>query len=460
MERISTANPELDQILGGGFPARSIHIVMGPPGSGKTILAEQLVFVRPAGERPALYLTTISEPAAKFVAFLQQYTFADPSRIGQQVIYESLAPEALANPERIHEVLLRLIQQHRPSIVVIDSFKALSDVQPSLAAWRGVLYELAGLLSAYDSTSFWVGEYSPAMASELPEFAVADGIIEMTREQQGSSDVRRLRVVKLRGSDFLDGYHTFQITAAGLKVFPRLVTPVTVGDYRPRAERLRSGIDGLDEMIEQGWLRGTSTLVIGPSGAGKTMLGLHFLREGVRNGEPGLLVGFQENPTQLARIMSSIGWDPGELLGPDRLEMFYSSPVEMPIDTIVWEMFARVRANGVRRVVIDSISDIEANARDPVRSRDYLYAITQRFAFANVTSMFTLARPTTPYGGPSAAQELLNLSDNMLLLDLELGADLERRIRISKSRGSAHDGRRRRLQISAQGIRVVAVPTT
>lgn len=456
MKRISTGNAELDQILCGGFPAHAIHIVMGPPGSGKTILVEQLVFARPADERPALYLTTLSEPYAKFIAFLQQYRFADTGRIGQQVIFENIAEEVSARPERIHELVLRLIQAHRPGVLVIDSLKALSDLQTSIPGWRRVLHELAGLLSAYDTTTFWVGEYPAEMMSCSPEFAVADGIVELTREQHGSADVRRLRVVKLRGSDFSDGYHAFQISAAGLQVFPRLVTPAIPGTYLPAAERLRSGIGGLDEMIEQGWLRGTTTLVVGSSGAGKTMLSLHFLREGVLNGEAGLLVGFQENPTQLSRIMRSIGWDPADLVAPGKLDVFYTSPVEMPIDALVWEIFARVQALGVRRVVIDSISDIEINARDPVRSRDYLYAITQRFALGNVTSMYTLAGNSTLNLGRPGLQEVLNLSDNILSIDLELGVELQRSIRIVKTRGSAHDGHVHRLVIGAQGIFVEA----
>jgi circadian clock protein KaiC len=321
MERIGSGIPQLDDLLGGGFPARAIHLVMGPPGSGKTILVEQVAFAAPSTDRPVLYVTTLSEPASKFITFLQEHTFANAELIGERLIYENIAEEAAASPERIHEQILRLIQEHRPSIVIIDSFKALSDLQSSMATWRRVLYELAGLLSAFDTTTFWVGEYSADMVSKLPEFAVADGIVELTRAQHGTSDERRFRVVKLRGSGFRDGYHCFRITPGGLEIFPRLVSPTVVHSYHPAAERLKSGILGLDEMIEQGWLRGSSTLVAGPSGSGKTMLGLHFLHEGVRGGEATLLVTFQENPTQLARIMKSIGWDPDELLAPGRLEV-------------------------------------------------------------------------------------------------------------------------------------------
>src|SRR5688572_29681421 len=100
-------------------------------------------------------------------------------------------------------------------------------------------------------------------------------------------------------------------------------------------------------MIESGWLRGTSTLVAGPSGAGKTVLGLHFLRHGALEGEPGLLVNFQESPTQLARAMLGLGWDLEPLRRPDRLDVLYTSPVELQMDTIVEELLRRVQANGV-----------------------------------------------------------------------------------------------------------------
>src|SRR5690606_12355134 len=133
------------------------------------------------------------------------------------------------------------------------------------------------------------------------EFAIADGIIELERIQRGSRDKRYLRVAKLRGSDFLDGNHAFRIAADGLHVFPRYLTPSAAPDYQPIRERLQTGIAELDAMVQEGWLRGTTTLIQGPSGAGKSMIALHFLRQGAMDGEPTLLVNFQENPAQLRR---------------------------------------------------------------------------------------------------------------------------------------------------------------
>lgn len=454
MERISTGNPNIDSILVGGFPSNSINIVMGEPGTGKTLFMEQLAFANAADpQRPVLYVTTLSEPLSKIITYLQESTFADLSLVGTAVLYEDLTAAVSAAPESLAELIMGLIQQHRPGVLIIDSFKALAELIVERATWRRVLSDVAGLLSAYNVTTFWVGEYTLEMVTKQPEFAVADGIVDLKREQHGTRDDRYLRVVKLRGSNFLDGYHAFEITAGGLEVFPRLLTPPVPVGYEPVAERLSSGIDGLDRMIETGWLRGTSTLVTGQSGSGKTVLALHFLRKGVQEDEPGLLVSFEESPIQLARIMRSFGWEPEQLMGSGKLDVLYTSPVELQIDTIISQLFERIERHNIRRVVIDGLAELESGARDPVRFRDYLYAMTQCFAARNVTSMLTLeAHPQYPMG--IAGRALAPLSDNTLSLEMSVESELKRYIRILKSRGSAHDGRRCHLRITSEGVGV------
>ena len=449
MDRLGTGNPQLDSILHGGFPRGSINVVAGSPGSGKTILAQQLAFANARTDRPVLYLSTLSEPLAKLLGYLQQMAFADIELIGSGVIYDSLSEDLKDTPERLPARMLELIQQHRPGVIVIDSFKALADLMPDPQVARRGIFELASLLTAYDTTSFWVGEYCAGAEDGRLEFSIADGIVELSREQTGSRDERFLRIAKLRGSAFRSGSHAFDITGAGIRVYPRLLGPP--GDsYELATERLQSGIQGLDEMIEAGWLRGTSTLVAGPSGAGKTMLGLHFLRQGVEDGEPGLLVNFQENHAQLRRVMRSLGWDPENIVRPGRLDVLYSSPIELKIDSIVEELFRRIEEHGVRRIVLDALADLERSAADSRRFRDYMYALTQHFAARGVTAM--LALEAEPQDRFSQGNEVEFMSDNIVLLSMELGTELRRTIRITKSRGSAHDGRGHVLQITGGGI--------
>lgn len=454
MLRIRTGNPQLDAILHGGFPAGSINLVTGGPGTGKTILVEQLVFANLDEDRPAVYMTTLSEPFEKFIAYLQEKSFFDPLRIGRALVYEPIAPELLDAPEKLDEALLDLLQRHRPHLLVIDSFKALGDLMPGLPAWRRTLSRSAGVLGAYDVTTFLVGEYEAGASAHLPEFAVADGILELVREQTGARDDRYLRVAKLRGSGFLDGCHAFRIGPGGLQIFPRLTTPTVSPDYHPRDERTSTGVSGLDAMLDGGPMRGTSTLVLGPAGAGKSILGLHFLREGVERGEPGLLVALQENPQQIARTMRSLGLRPDELLVPGKLDLFYTSPVELQIDTIVTEMYQRIRERGVRRVVIDAANDLERSARDPLRFRDYMYALYQHFAVGDVTALLLLETPMARETWHSREPSISYMSDNVLLLGMDLGPDIRRTIRVVKSRGTAHHGRERPLEITARGLAV------
>jgi len=455
LERLSTGNDQLDRVLAGGFPRHSVNIVMGLPGTGKTLLAEQLAFANATVERPALYLTTLSEPLTKVVSYLQEMSFADVGRIGSEVLYESLVEVLRDNPQALVDRVAELVQQHRPGVVVIDSFKAVMELMRDPLHWRNLVFDLAALLGAYELTAIWVGEYPGDAVASLPEFAVADGILELQRRQVGSRDERFLQVVKLRGSGFRDGRHAFRIDRGGIKVFPRLVGPSVARLYASIDERLQSGIQGLDAMIETGWLRGTSTLVAGPSGAGKTMLGLHFLRRGVNDGEPGLHVTFQETPTQLRRVMTNLGWETEEMLQEGRLDVLHSSPVELQVDSVIEEIFRRIDRNGVQRVVVDALGDIEKAAADPNRFSDYVYALTQELASRRITSMLTVEAPGSPVAGEvMTGKDVSYMSDNILLLAMDLSSELTRGVRIIKTRGSAHDGRLHPLRIGRFGMAV------
>ena len=454
MERLKTGSAEVDEILGGGFPRNAIHIIMGAPGTGKTILAEQLCFANAARDRPVLYLATFSEPLQKLVGFLQEFSFAHPEKLGTEIIYEYVGEDVLTSPQRVTERVEELLTLHRPKIIVIDSFKALADLMPDRSAWRRSLDAIAGMLSAYNTTTFWVGEYTSEMISDLPEFAVADGIVDLARIERGARDERFLRVLKLRGSGFLAGNHAVHLSSRGIEAFHRFITPAAPPDYRPVIERLKSGISHLDDMIATGWLRGTATLVAGPSGAGKTSLGLHFLRAGVDEGEPGLLASFQENPTQLIRVMTHFGWSTKQVLGPGKLDHFYTSPVELQIDTVAHEIVRRIDTHGVKRVVIDAVSDLQKGASDPLRYRDFLYSLAQMFAARNVTSMLLIETAGVFPGHGLTGYEVSFISDNILLLEMLLEDKLTRTIRVLKSRGSEHDGRRHALSITQSGVAV------
>jgi circadian clock protein KaiC len=455
VSRMTSGNSEADHILGGGFPVNSINIIMGHPGSGKTIFAEQLIFENATEDRPILYFTTLSEPLAKVVRYLQGFRFFDESKLGTQVIYDEVGGLLAADgPAALIPLLREAIQTHSPKIIVIDSFKAVHDLIASAGERRRMVYELTALLTAYGTTAFLLGEYTEDDILLYPEFAVADGIVEMSRRRLGNRDERYFRVYKLRGSRYLEGAHAFRITEGGLDIYPRLVSPTIPEGYEPSAERVSTGVTGLDAMLDGGVWRGTTTLLAGPSGAGKTTIGLQFALEGARLGEPTLYMNFQENPSQLMRTIRNLGMD-YEAAVAGGLDLVYASPVELQIDSIIVDMFRRIQQRGIRRLVIDAVGDLASAASDPQRLHDYLYSLTQHFAVSKITSILNVETMGNAISGPGILNAMSYLSDNVLLLTVDGEERTRRSLRVLKTRGSAHDTRVREVEITAAGLAVL-----
>jgi circadian clock protein KaiC len=454
--RITTGNPQADEILGGGFPANSINILMGQPGTGKTIFAEQLLFHNAQGDRPLLYVTTLSEPMTKVVSYVQRFDFFDPGRLGNEIQYEDLgAALSERGPAALTDWLNDAIKTRSPKVVVIDSFRAIHDLAMSTDDTRRFISNIAGMLSAYDVTAFLLGEYTHDDIRTFPEFAVADAIVELARQSRSSRDERFMRVLKLRGSAYREGQHAFRITAGGLELYPRLVAPREPEKYVSSVDRIPTGVHGLDDILGGGLLTGSTTLVIGMTGAGKTTLALQFALEGVKRGEQTLYVNFQENPAQLRRAIANLGGDP-EAMQRQGLQLLYASPVELQIDSIVVEIFEAIKSGTIKRLVIDAVGDLAAAASDSQRLHDYLYSLIQHFAARGVTTMLTL-ESGEGFTGSSLAhdQRFSYMSDNLIYLAWSTEKVGHRTIRVVKMRGSAHDRDIREFEIGAKGARIL-----
>lgn len=457
VERITSGNAEVNEILCGGFPKNSINMIMGHPGTGKTIFAEQLMFDNAGGDRPTLYISTLSEPVGKMIRYLQSFCFYDESKIGEQVIYDDIGPLVTkVGISALNQRIEKAIHEQSPKLIVIDSFKALHDVSKSISEMRNLLYEFTSMVTAYDTTVFLIGEYTAEQSRTFPEFATADGIIELLRSTQGTRDERFLRVLKLRGSSYLEGSHAFKISHKGLEVFPRLVTPEVPKKFALVEKRVTTGVEGLDSLLHGGFWEGSTTLLAGPTGAGKTTFSLQFVIDGVQKGIPGLFVNFEENPTQLERTIRGLGADV-EKLKADGLHLLYASPVELQMDSIIVSMFARIEELGIKRIVIDAIGDLITTASDPQRLHDYIYALTQHFAVKGVTSVVTFETlgGLTDFGfKTSGGGRFSYMADNIILLRADVTDKITRTCSILKERASSHDLRVNEFEITDKGVRI------
>jgi circadian clock protein KaiC len=449
-DRLQSGHGRLDQILDGGLPGNAINLIIGVPGSGKTILTQQYVFNNATAERPALYLSTVSEPFDKIIRYGQSLEFFDISAIGQRVIYEDLGrtlqESGLAGVLTAIDAFLKDI---RPGLVVIDSFKALHAFSSDEGEFRRFLHELAGRLTATAASTFWVGEYTREQAQMAAEFAVADAIISLGTKRSGERELRVLQVLKLRGSSFASGEHAYRISKWGLDVFPRLADPQHSTVYSLDGERQSTGIPALDQILRDGYWPGAATLVCGPSGIGKTLMALHFIFHGARLGQPGVIASFQENQTQLGRIVKSFGWD----LDDAGVHLLSRSPVDMYLDEWVYELLDLIDRTGAKRVMIDSLADLMLGTADPQRFREWMYSLIQRCTRLGVSLMMTMEIPELFEVRRVSENGMSHLSDNVVLLQyVQEGPRLSRALTVLKTRASHHTPTVHRFEIGEGGL--------
>jgi circadian clock protein KaiC len=450
IRRLHSGHARLDNVLEGGLPADAINLVIGAPGSGKTILCQQYVYQNATPERPAVYFSTVSEPFDKVLRYGQELSFFKAEMVGTAVFYEDLG--AVLHKDGLSGALARIdqvLRERRPGLLVIDSFKALNVFSADEGEFRRFLHDLAGRLSALAVSSFWTGEFSRAEETSGPEFAVADAIISLGTRKSMSRESRVLEVLKLRGSGFASGEHGYRLSANGIDVFPRLADDLDATPYPINADRTGTGLAALDELLAEGYWPGSSTLIAGPAGVGKTLMGMHYIFSGANQGEPGIIATLQENHTQLERIVSGFGWS----LDTPGVEMISSSPVDIGIDEWIYMVMDRVRAIGARRLFIDSLSDLLVAADDEVRFREWMYSLIQRCSRSQVSLMMTLEVPELFELVRISEHGMSHLSDNVVVLQYQkVSAEVKRTVTVLKTRGSSHAQFIREFHITSDGI--------
>jgi circadian clock protein KaiC len=286
----------------------------------------------------------------------------------------------------------------------------------------------------------------------------ADGVLQLFNAPARSRDVRRLRVAKLRGSDYLNGRHQFTIGTDGITVFPRLeaaLAELTPAWQEPTVP-VAFGVPDLDAMLVGGLALGTITQILGTPGAGKTMLGLHFLAEGARLGEPGLMATFQETGPALAATADRAGMQLGPHLASGLVQVLWRAPLELSPDAWAWQLLDAVEEHQPRRLVVDAYTDLVRLFADPQRIVPFAQALTNAWRTRRVTSLFILEIDT--FVGPHLEPPIPTLSATMdsglLLRTVELGSSLRRLISVLKHRQQAADPTIREFVIGPQGITV------
>ncbi|MEW6607878.1 MAG: ATPase domain-containing protein [bacterium] len=352
------------------------------------------------------------------------------------------------------EAITAAIDKHSASLVAIDSFKAINELADSISAFRQFAYMLCVELIAWRCTSFLVGEYNQAALEKEPIFAIADSIIFMDNKIQGAQSHRTFQIAKMRGVNYFDGIHSLNISKKGINVFPRAKTPPQLSFEHLGERKISTGVLGLDKMTSAGLPLGSSTLIAGGAGTGKTTLSLHFLMAGLKNKEPSVMVTYQETPDQLEIIGRSFGWDLKKYEEEGLLKIIYTSPVELDIDEHTLVIKKAVEEAKVKRIVVDNLRDIEIVANNQVRYHNFVYSLVNFFKSKTITSILTTETEDL-FGVPKLSSGISFIADNVILLNyIDVTSVIKRAMTVLKVRGSDHAKEIKEFVITSAGMEV------
>ncbi|MCL9814076.1 ATPase domain-containing protein [Natranaeroarchaeum aerophilus] len=456
--RVSTGIDGADDVLHGGFVSNSSTLVRGSPGAGKTIFGLHFLAEGVAGGEDTLYIN-LGEPkeylrqtAAAFGLDLDTVTFLDLSPSADQFrkseSYDLFLSSEVEQPALI-DTLRSEVESVSPDRVVVDPVTELKYLSSEEHQFRTQILSLLDLLKSEGATVLLTSQAAPSVADDDLQF-LADAVINLHTE----NGRRRLQVPKLRGSGSERGPHTVTITGTGMHVWPRLA-PADHGRDAPLG-RLASGVDGLDGLINGGLTTGTVTFLSGPTGVGKTTLGLQFLTAAARGDRRAVLYSFEEARKTMLTRADEIGIPAREMVEEGLLRIESVDPDELTVDEFTSQLETHVTEGDTEVVMIDGVTGFarslggvdDDGTEQLVRIGRYLRNMGVTAIISNEVHQITGSFRATE-------QQLSHLADNIIVLrHVEHDSELRKVIGVLKMRASDCAPTIQELMISEDGISV------
>lgn len=456
VERVKTGVPGLDTVLKGGLLKAGVYVIVGEPGTGKTILGNQLCFNHVMAGGKSLYITLLAESHDRMISYIQSLSFFDIKKVPEKVHYISgyqiLEERKLKG---LMEVVRKEVRTQKASLLVLDGFILTEDLTESELASKKMIHEMQAFATLAGCTIVLLTIKEKGTRRPHPGYTMVDGVIEVTDVLVGPRAVREIQVKKLRGSNFLRGKHTFDINDSGAVVFPR--TEVLFSSPKPvtgkNRTRKKFGITEFDKMLNGGVLANSMTTLLGAPGTGKTLLGLNFLIEGAKQGEKGIYFGFYEPPEPLMEKAGNVSLPLRKYCESGMVEIIWQPPLEHLLDALAERLMNSISETGATRVFIDGIEGFKSATVYPERIGAFLAAITNELRAMGVTAIFSDETDIFKEDIVMPIKELAAVIENVIVLRfVELRSQLYRMISILKARESAYDSSIRQLSIEDSGI--------
>lgn len=454
--RISTGVDGLDEVLHGGLISRRAYLVRGGPGTGKTTLGLHFLVAGASQGENALFITlTESEAAvrqnAQTMGFdLTGVSFLDLSPTAEYFVevesYDLFSP-ADVEREPVTQSIVDSVRELRPQRVFVDSMSQLRYLASDSFQYRKQIISFLRFLMELETTVLFASEAGIEAPDEDLQF-LSDGVIDLKFAPHG----RVLNVVKFRGSGFEGGQHAMRISSTGVDIFPRLVPGDDHQEFVPAV--IASGVPEVDELLHGGLERGTITILSGPSGAGKTTMGLLFMKEAAGRGERSVVYSFEEEPEVLMRRCEAINIPVTAMMQRGTLSIVKVEPLLRSPDEFAHMVRDEIERQGTRIVMIDSM----AGYRLLLRGDDlvtHLHALSKYMANMGVTVL--LVNEVEAITGDFRATEvgISYLADNIIIFRfIELRGELRKTVGVLKKRLTDFERTLREIEITRYGVKV------
>lgn len=460
LQRLSSGVPGLDQVLGGGFFQAGVYIVHGLPGSGKTILANQLCYHQAEQGGRAVYVTLLAESHSRMLQHIHTLSFFDETAIPERVSYLSAFNVLEADGLKgLMTVLRQEMRSLAANVLVLDGLVAAAEAAPTDRDLKKFIHELQTSAVFHGCTVFLLTSGTPQRISA--EHTMVDGILELEERLYEARSERAIQVRKFRGAASLRGKHPLRITDAGLQVFPRIES-MFAKPPEPQEEPgvLSTGIATLDAMIEGGGLPGCSaSVVVGSTGTGKTTMGLHFLSRSSTE-EPGLLFGFFESPGRLRAKGRKMGLNIDALEASGALHLMWTSQGEHVLDEMGHRLLDAVQRLSIKRVVIDGLSGFFESAVHPERITRYFSCLANELRRRGATVLMTLETRDVVGSLVSLPYGVSGFVDNLFFLRfVEDQGHVKRLLTVTKMRDTQFELGLHAFHIGHQGMLIAGLHT-